>query len=165
MRFYEIFQTEAWPLSLPFRRLRVSLLQSQQSSEGINGFGPPSIFKCTISENSRNSHNFLKGCNLCLLYGLFLMSRNLLAHYSLRRCSLRPGLKWWRPFSFKMKLSRSAARRSHYMKIMNHWEILSSRAHFPRLRGLPYRCKTSKYPESCSQKRNMNRVNYSVWPL
>lgn len=35
-------------------------------------------------------------------------------------------VKWWRPFSFKIKLSRSAARRCYYMEIMNHSQFLSS---------------------------------------
>lgn len=46
------------------------------------------------------------------------------------RCSFRAGVKWWRPLSFKIKLSRSAARRSHYVEIMNRREILSNHAHF-----------------------------------
>lgn len=65
------------------------------------------------------------------------------------------------PFSFKIKLSRSAARRSHYKEIMNHWEILSSRAHFSRLRGLSYRCETSKYLQESQTKRE----TWTVWNM
>lgn len=98
----------------------------------------PSLSALTISENSRNSHNFLRGCNLCLLYGPFLMSRNLLAHSSPRRCSLRAGLKRPRPFLNLFFFFFTRDENSHARlpdaaitrKIMSRREILTSPAHF-----------------------------------
>lgn len=57
---------------------KVSLLQSPTILMGMRPSETPSnffffsfsFFLCTISEKSHNSHNFLSGCNLCLLYGL-----------------------------------------------------------------------------------------------
>lgn len=123
----------------------------------------PSLSALTISENSRNSHNFLRGCNLCLLYGPFLMSRNLLVRSSPRRCSLRAGLKRPRPFlnlffffHSRWKLSRSAARRSHYTENNESPRNSDQPCTFPppspvprRPRGPRQRRETSKISNVC----------------
>lgn len=71
------------------------------------------------------------------------------------RCSLRTRAKWWRPLSFKIKLSRSAARRSLCGNSESLRNSVQTRT-FSWSRALSYWWGTSKYLRVPTKKRNMS---------